>query len=291
MATGTGKTLTSLMAAEALLKKHRGVQLIVIAVPFQHLADQWAEEFRGTDFMPIKAYKSTAKWTAHLSDARRIYKHLEKPLVVLTTYSTLASQAFYEAIQPNAENALLIADECHYLGAPSCRRFMALPIPFRLGLSATPERHFDEEGTNELIKYFGSIVYEFEMKKAIEAGYLTPYNYYPEIVELTYEESEKYVDLSERIARAAAKANENSDPDVEEWLKYLLIKRARVVNNASNKLSWLRSKLSEKAENDLGYTLVYTEDELFPEVIRMLGKELRVPVHAFTGKESANKRK
>lgn len=292
MATGTGKTLTSLLAAERLLAVQLDIKAVVIAAPFQHLADQWAEEFADTDLVPVKAYKSTAKWQDELVKARIIYRHLRKPIVILTTYTTLGSAAFFEAIEPLAGDTLLIADECHYLGAEGSRNFLRLPIPYRLGLSATPERHFDDEGTARLLNYFDRVVYEFGMAVAIEQGFLTPYKYLPEFVELTAEESDEYTELTLRISKAAARAqNKRKDSDEQEVLKQLLIKRARIINNAQNKLDWLRKKFTAKPADELPFTLVYTGDELFKEVLNLLGNEMGVPVHSFTGKESANKRK
>lgn len=292
MATGTGKTLTSLLAAERILSVHSGISAVVIAVPFQHLADQWAAEFADTDFRPIRAYKSTAKWQDELAKARIIYRHLGKPIVLITTYTTLASAAFYGSIEANAATTLLIADECHYLGADSCREFLQLPIPYRLGLSATPERHFDDDGTSRLYRYFDRIVFEFGMAAAITEGFLTPYKYFPEFIELTLQEAEEYEDLSDRISKAAARAQgRGANSDEQEALKYLLLKRARIVNNAQNKLQWLYGKFSMRQEEDLAHTLVYTGDELFKPVLSLLGNELGIPVHSFTGAESATKRK
>lgn len=289
MATGTGKTFTSLKAAQGVTGASDDLSMIIIVAPFKHLADQWRQEFVGSDFAPVRAFENRAKWQGELSEAMSAARVLRKPLVIITTYDTLASRDFIDAIRPQAESSLLIADECHYLGAPSCKEFTKLNVPYRLGLSATPQRHFDDEGTRALHQYFGSVVFEFGLADAIHHGFLTPYEYFPELIDLTPEESEEYYELSERISKAAARA-QNGGKEEEERLKSLLIRRARVVNNAENKLDWLRHKLAPQAPEELQHTLVYTGEDLFPRILKMLGEELRIPVHSFTGQESARKR-
>lgn len=289
MATGTGKTFTALQAAQHLINCAEPISTIVIAAPFMHLADQWRAEFVGSDFVPVRAFEDRSKWQQSLMESRSSARALGKPLVLITTYDTLSTDPFIEAMRPFASNTLLIADECHYLGAAGCKPFTALPVKHRLGLSATPERHFDEEGTQALHNYFNSVVFEFGLAEAIEHGFLTPYEYFPELISLTPEESSDYAELSVRISKAAAMAASGGKGQ-NERLKSLLIRRARIVNNAENKLGWLRNKIEALDRSELMHTLVYTGDELFPIVLQMLGEELRIPVHSFTGKESSRKR-
>ena len=69
-------------------------------------------------------------------------------------------------------NTLLIVDEVHNVGAPSFRHVLRDDFGWRLGLSATPVRHFDEEGTDAIQTYFGGTVYVYDMRSALRDGRL-----------------------------------------------------------------------------------------------------------------------
>ena len=66
--------------------------------------------------------------------------------------------------------AFLIADEMHGLGSPMRNKGLSELYDFRLGLSATPERWLDEEGTNLLFDYFNGLAFQFSLEKAISEG-------------------------------------------------------------------------------------------------------------------------
>ena len=69
-------------------------------------------------------------------------------------------------------------------------------IAYRLALSATLDRHGDEEGTQALKDYFGEKCIEYDLNRAIKEKKLTPYYYYPIVVYLDDEEMEKYKEIS-----------------------------------------------------------------------------------------------
>src|SRR5205823_2281124 len=104
------------------------------------------------------------------------------------------------------------------------RRCLPNAIPLRLGLSATPERLYDEAGSRALNEYFGPIVFEFNLKDAIQQGFLVPYYYYPVLVDLSEDEAAEYLSLTQRISRLIARDDENSDPSPN--LMALLIARS-----------------------------------------------------------------
>jgi len=69
----------------------------------------------------------------------------------------------------------------------------------RLGLSATPERHFDPVGTASVLEYFGAIVFEYSLSQAIADGRLC--RYHPVLVELTGEEVDEYKGITIALTR------------------------------------------------------------------------------------------
>ena len=102
---------------------------------------------------------------------------------------------------------MLIGDEAHTLGAES---FIANKPEFferRLALSATPERQYDPDGTEEIFDFFGPPVYEFGLDKAI--GFcLVPYDYYVHATTLDGEELHEFEVLTDRIRRLAFRLTE-----------------------------------------------------------------------------------
>lgn len=132
------------------------------------------------------------------------------------------------------------------------------------------------------------------MKDAI-GRFLTPYYYYPCLVELTDEEAHDYMELTRKIARVFV-ASKNEHPSAENTaLKGLLLKRARLLSSARNKLSALREQVDGKESSK--YNLFYCGDSTVDGerqielVTRMLGRELGMKVHPFTADEDIVERR
>lgn len=283
MATGTGKTITAL-AASARLYEREGRLAVVIAVPYQHLVDQWDEEARVFGYEPVLAYQSKERWLNSLSqqimDFSAGYRHF---ISVIVTHTTFASSEFQSCLARLSDPALIIADEAHHLGAERSRQSYPEQIPFRLALSATPDRWFDDLGTVALREYFGDTVYAFPLEQAIGTS-LTHYYYYPHFVALTDEEMERYEELSVKIARLAHR----EDDEGQEALRMLLIKRADLLNQATNKLSVLADLIDQ--QDDIEHALFYCAPGQIDEVVRLLGWEKGLRVHTFTAEEATNER-
>lgn len=289
MATGTGKTITSLACAEEVLALPSAPTVVLVACPFQHLVDQWGEQVSELGVPVVHAHESSARWRPELYEyLRSVEAGLDRALVVVTTYATLTSRFLESALEPMAAQTFLIADECHYLGSSKSLSGMNEQYPFRLGLSATPERYFDQAGTAAISDYFGGVCFEYGMEVAIAEGYLVPYRYEPEFVELNYEESDEYTRLSLQLARMAAGERGG---EFSEAAKQIAMRRARVLNNAESKLAWLEAHLRVKSATDWQHTLVYSGDRLFRQVTGLIGTELGIRVHEFTARQSRNVRK
>lgn len=288
MATGTGKTITALACIETALEDPDRPTIVLVACPFQHLVDQWAEQLDRLGMPVIRAHGSSATWRPEVHRLRgRLELGTVSAGIVVTTYATLTSDNLVHALDGAQEQIMFVADECHYLGARGAISGMDERYRRRLGLSATPSRHYDEEGTKAIMSYFGGVVFEFGMEKAITEGFLVPYEYYPEFVELSEEESEEYLQISERIARLLQQDNAEG----RERAKRLAIQRARILNNASSKLDWLREHLYQRAPETWDYTLVYAGDKIFNPVTELIGQELRIRQHEFTSRQSRGERK
>ena len=189
---------------------------------------------------------------------------------------------------------MLIADEVHNLGASGLRESLPSGIGLRLGLSATPERWFDEEGTAELFDYFGPVLQpELTLSDGIKYGALCPYRYYPLLVELTEDERDEYLRLSAQIARVSQGITDREDSDA---LTSLLVRRARLIAAASNKMTALRSIMQERLS--MSHVLFYCGDgrveapttgeerRQIDAVCELLGKELGFRIDSYTEEDS-----
>jgi DNA phosphorothioation system restriction enzyme len=283
MATGTGKTITAL-AASARLYEQENQLAVIITAPYQHLVDQWHEEAKAFGYQPILAYKSKTRWLEDLNNQVFEYNSGFRRFVsAITTHSTFITPEFQSSISRLTGSSLLIADEAHHLGAEQSRQSYPEHIPFRLALSATPERWFDTEGTEDLRGFFGETVFSFPLEKAIGTC-LTPYYYHPHLVPLTDLELEGYEELSSKIARLFNRKDEQG----QQALKLLLIKRAELLNKASNKLEVLSDLVSTGSGID--HTLFYCAPGQIDQVMHLLGWDKGLLVHRFTAEESTVER-
>jgi len=294
MATGSGKTVTALSAATKLCNyaaEKKTKLTFVIVVPFKHLADQWEDEAKAFGFETVKCYDLMKKWRPK---ARKMLLRLSAGehgyAFFVTVNKTFSGTPFQRLMESLPGTLCLIADEMHNLGANTMLEALPEKATFRLGLSATPDRYGDEQGTKALARFFGPQLIEFGLKEAIERRFLCQYYYYPVPVPLTEEEMEEYKQLSIQIARAYGRG-EADDDGPSDRLKGLLIKRARLVGMAANKLSHLASLLL--AKRDSSYNIVYCGDASdgderhVEKVLRLIGGKVGMRANKFTSEESA----
>jgi superfamily II DNA or RNA helicase len=270
MATGSGKTLTALSAA-ALAEPNVAT---IILVPTEPILAQWTKT-EIPKFDPyaqiIACSSNNPEWKSILpfrlaklrsNDRENV---AENRLYVVALLNTAAGPAFlkaWEGIKP--EKIQVICDEVHHIGAPFFQRCMELQSFRRLGLSATPERAWDPVGTEEITRYFGKTIYEYDLKRAIEDGRLCHYRYYPFFAFLNRQEFEEYKELSEQIsveiAKASTKRKEESDVSFKtsRKLERLLEERARIKKKAEDKVRVFRDAMQKIAERPL---IVFCEDE------------------------------
>ncbi|WP_170094363.1 DEAD/DEAH box helicase family protein [Halomicrobium mukohataei] len=244
MATGSGKTLTALRAA----RLQADVRLTVVVVPSKVLLNQWKGEIRDVfgDDIDLLECSGETDWRSEITsmvDPFRVGSldtiHDLPRSVVVTTLHTASSESFRNYLKHiPPERLQLIVDEVHRAGAPSFQSVFDIEAGRRIGLSATPDRQWDEKGTNAILSYFGGHdPFSFTTQEAIENGYLTEYEYHPIICELTPYEFEDYAELSAEIEKLSAqiRSNENVDESVMDRRDHLLRERADIKKTAENK--------------------------------------------------------
>ncbi len=281
MATGAGKTITALICATRVQDRLQGRPLLlVISAPSVPLVQQWHKE---VGKFGVRAVVPTLETDTDMA-LTNVFRRLRGggTHVVIVTNNLISSRSFQATVAQKTQSAtatdtLFVGDEVHTLGAA---KFVANKPEFfirRLGLSATPERQYDPDGTEEIFAFFGDPVYEFGLDRAI--GFcLTPYNYYVHAATLDDDEVARFERLSQRIGVAmATEANNRGDHD-QDLLKRLWIQRRRIIETARTKLSLLRKVLEARDPRSLDGVLIYAtaKDPLQFEDIGSLLNALRV---------------
>ncbi|WP_347862907.1 DEAD/DEAH box helicase family protein [Salimicrobium sp. PL1-032A] len=293
MATGTGKTLTAISGVVKLYE-HLGKLAFIITCPYQHLVEQWCEDLRWFGINPIVAY-SQYKWESVLIEEITDFNSgITDHFCVIMTNATFQSSRMQRSLERVNSPVVFIADEAHHLGTKNTLNKLFDSFDYRLALSATPNRWFDEEGTDQLINYFGGkTVYQYGLEKAI-GKHLTEYYYHPHIVTLEEEEYEKYVQITKQLVKYFVEGKELSQSE-KEARETLLRRRAKVIQDASNKIEILKNLMKNRTEST--HNIFYcgsgkNEDERSIDLVtQLLGKDLGMRVHQFTAEEDQTQRK
>ena len=297
MATGSGKTITALAAAARLQDDCESL-LIVVSAPYRPLVSQWIDEVAAFGVEPLLNKGSAQERTNRLDLAvRSLVSKVSTVQVAVVTDKYLANPAFRAVLDaiPEQVKTLLIADEVHNLGSIG---FISNPperFDYRLGLSATPERQYDPDGTRALFDFFGDKVFEFSLAEAIGVC-LVPYNYYLHRVSLTGEEFEEWQRLTVQLLRAGFGGGDQDPADsgkLSSQVTALLTKRRKVIESAENKVLALRSLLGAKPREEIRHTLVYTTDKGRDQLCAtndMLQNDLHLTIHELTAKQTQSKR-
>ena len=258
MATGTGKTITALCTLEALFRKVGPPLVVIIVAPYLNLVKQWIGVARTFGLDPINCSGARTSWTSTADAALFLANSGARPVLSLvTTNSTFAESAFQDLLGRIQVRTVLVADEVHNLGARALQRALPERVRLRLGLSATPERWMDDEGTQAIRDYFGDVVFGLSLEDALKLRppVLTPYTYHPVLVPLDDEEREEYLRITQQLARFMV---DPSAENLSDAALGLLLKRARLVACARNKLTLFEQAISPYRETS--YNLVYCGD-------------------------------
>lgn len=268
MATGSGKTVTALNCIRKQYKEN-GYYKAIIVVPTQALAIQWEHETKSFNYQNIVSTHSDKDWKNILS--RYITRSLldsTKSIILITTYATFNRndiQSFLKKVR-GVETFIYVADEAHNIVSQNSLNHLPEMINWRIGLSATPERIYDDLGSEKLYEFFNSkppkYTYRYTMKQAIEEGILCHYDYYPIFIELTSSEMEEYERISDQLRKYIDADTGKYKPDAEK----LLLKRKRIIHKAENKKIAISDLLEElRQKQKLDYTFVFVPEGYEPD--------------------------
>ncbi len=258
-ATGSGKTFTAIEA----IKKHLTTgEPALVLVPSQLLHEQWKREILEEipDASVLMAGSGHIKW----KDRGRLRSQTSPGLgmnrVVIATMQTASTDAFINGLY-QGDHLLIVADEIHQIGSPKNSIALTIQSGASLGLSATPIRYGDPEGTQRIFTRFGAVIPPaITLQDAIAAGRLVNYEYFPHAVHLSDEESELWKKLTKQISFELAKSKKNDySTGLSDKAKMLLIQRSRIAKKARVKTG-LATNVIKKEFTEGQSWLVYCED-------------------------------
>lgn len=278
MATGTGKTLTSLNCLLNIWRKYHFYKAMIL-VPTITLVDQWEDECKRFHFNNIiKVSSKNSKWKTELDSLKTKesfnINDKESSFIIIATYASFSRENIFRELIDFGKNTmrqmLLIADEAHNMGAGRILdRLGGIKFARRIGLSATPERQFDDIVNKAIMDFFGcdnDYTFEFNMREAIDKGYLCRYKYFPHIVHLNDAEMTEYMRISLQLSKFY-KLEQDSFPKGNDKLIRLLLKRKRIIHKAQEKEQIFRKIIQDRyaEKGNLKYTLVYVPEGTRPD--------------------------
>lgn len=296
MATGTGKTRTAI-AGIKYLNQTRKRLITIITTPQNTLSKQWKDEVDAQKLSfdeSVIVDGSIPQWDGLL--VKLLLKNgagMADHICLYTTHNTASSEKFTNAIQQNIQpdtDVLFVGDETHWLGA---RKFQQALLPcykYRIGLSATPSRWFDDVGTAKLVSFYGNENFEFTIKDALTKynpmtgkHFLVNYHYLISKVSLDEIETEEYREVSNKISKLWSM--QDNDPESAITLERLMERRANIIKNASAKYSQLEVVLEELQETGrIENVIIFVSPQQIIEVQRILADK-GIIFHKLTEKE------
>ncbi|WP_290653582.1 DEAD/DEAH box helicase family protein [Idiomarina sp.] len=285
IATGGGKTLTSLVCATLALEKELSA-LLIVSVPNKPLIKQWAEDVRNFSIEPISTEGlGTKNITRTIRQLIKEHDVLPQQSVIILTHDALKTPEIKDVLSKYKNKMMLIGDEAHNLGTASFADDPPEFIDFRLALSATPERQYDQDGTDKLFQYFGPIVYRFPLEEAI-GNCLVPFQYVAHKVYLNQEEAALWREYTEKINRLSW----SDDKETKKIVEQLQIRRRAISESAKGKISAFQNEA--KNLKDRVHSLAFCTDkgpEQLIDVNEVL-RRTRFIFHQITGEETSNKK-
>lgn len=269
MATASGKTFTAIIGSYFLYKEKNRLCTIIL-VPSKELVNQWGNEIKKYTTNVVEISSAKKGWKVLLLDYVYLFMNarIDHVYIVSTIDSFVSVERIISKI-PNKEK-LLIADEAHWIGTSETRRFLGSHLfDYTLGLTATPVRYFDEDGTEFLYSYLGKTVFSFSIKDGQEKGYLCRYKYHIEFCGLDLSELENYIQLTRSIIKCIAGKEKNQIS--EDDLTKLLNRRAKIIKDAKSKFG-IFDKLLSSLTGSIDKCVVYCDESQMDVVCSILRK-------------------
>ena len=230
--TGGGKTVFALSCIDRI----RPLATLIV-VPTAALLEQWWEEaanYFDLDLDEINIVTGSLRFRLGTIN-----------IAVLNTAAKLAAKM-------GEHKCFLIVDECHKAASEHFRAALQIGTTASLGLSATPERPYDEGLKDVLIPALGSVIFSYDYADALRDGVIVPFELRNIVFKLEEDRQVEYDKLSKAIARSISQHGTEAEGTIS-----LFLKRARVLNLSLNRI---RLTLKLVANNRGKRTLIFHED-------------------------------
>jgi superfamily II DNA or RNA helicase len=272
MATGTGKTRVA-MRVMSDLAASGDISTVIVSADGTDLLDQWVKQLYGVAANQLPRWRVLQHF--HQEHERSDFLLDPQGAIFVTSRPELGSAL--KRLHPDARaKALLVHDEVHRLGSPSNVRDLdglAVDIPYRLGLSATPDREYDAAGTNFILQHIGPKLFEFSLGDAIKRGVLCEFNYVP----LEYERTDEDRAALQRVHHQKLARQAAGTPMSQEEISTAI---ARVYKRSKAKLPKFEHYLAEHPEA-LDRCIVFVEDRAYGGEVLLLVHAVRHDFHTY----------
>ncbi len=268
MATGTGKTRTALRIFSTLYELGE-IDSLIVATFGTDLLNQWAGELiRWIDEPRISIYR-------HFDRYHQLGRYVAHPRKSVLVASRQQLASVIKGLPPAAHpRTMIVHDEVHRFGSPQNRAELSgahRQFRYVLGLSATPERTYDEEGNIFIEEEVGEVIFRFGLSEAIERGILCEFDYHELVFELTDYDRQR---LQAVYGLQAARAKEGKPMTKEEVWRRL----SDVYKTAENKIPAFSEYLKSNS-SALESCIIFVHDTAF-------GEQLLDLVHGYTSRYS-----
>ena len=258
MATGTGKTITSLKICEELLK-YKLINSIIITTDGNDLMEQWYKNVVDYDISNKAQKKLTIlRHFGSLYKEKDYYNLYSTFKLIIVSRPELRSILKSLDVQQGART-LLIHDEVHKLGSPgNIKNLSGLTdqISYRLGLSATPERKYDDVGNVFILEHIGEVIFQFGIENAIKKGILSPFEYFPLIYEPSSEDTEKIRRIRARFEASKKTSNPMTKMD-------MFISISKVYKNSESKIPVFKEFINDSILQILKRCIIFVDETSF----------------------------
>jgi superfamily II DNA or RNA helicase len=245
MATGTGKTKTSLEILK-ILAKEKKISSCIIVTKGNSLLEQWYSEI--IEFLnsndEIKKYLK--KIYRQFFEYKEFEKFLSNPsnsILVISRENLQKNLRFISEDQK--KDIFIIHDEVHGFGSPANIQKLKgshVGFKYKLGMSATPDREYGEEGNQFIKSEIGNTFHKFGLEEAIQKKILCSMDYITQEYFLSEDEKAEMQNIRKKHYAKKKDGQKVSEED-------LATKLAAVRKNAEDKIGKFRRYIESDPES------------------------------------------
>lgn len=246
LATGAGKTITALHAATRFCEQDHPI-VLVIAVPYQILAEQWCDVMAQFGMRPVPAFYSRDRWMNRLDDGISAFlAGATRFLSVVVVNDTLSTPDFQRRLERiPSEQLFFVGDECHHHAGQQWLTRVPVRAKFRLGMSATPWEPGRDSAKQTLTQMYGTVVATYSLRDALADKVLCPYSYRWVPCEFDDDEAQEYEALSVRIASLMAQDPHGESESIRQQIQTAVARRSRLIGALRDKETQLTRIMEE----------------------------------------------